>query len=439
MNANKTKQTKIQYQGAPLCRSASQYELSFIEFDVQQIVIFSKPKSINIKKYISAIRISLESFKFIFFRFNAQQLILDDKSQLVFEYMKTNIPLSSQLNNLIPDKNENGMLSIKLTEGKDHFAIGYFFNHTLLDQSSILQFLSQVSKVYNSQIKTKVDDVVVLNSEKQPISDDKLMPATISDHASIASRFAKIHKSLHPMKSYPMLTDDQRKYKVSLNIPKSSLKALQAKWSKCNLNISSNDIINAILITLAAHDEELMKYGPLECQFPMNVRGKLGLSSSYIGNYLLLVCYDENDLHKHAQAFDIKALAQVIKQKVKSVNPYEFNNLIHWYATLNDRGESHQDYIPRFQHNPAMVQTTNWASFDYHAISLDQAKFVEVTQPVPCYFRPYLCPIIMSVRDDEIIYTCRFSTLSDMSHTLEKINSDVFGGAIDIHTDSITL
>ena len=52
MNTNKVEQIKIQYQGAPLGRSVSQYELSFSEFEVKQIVIFSNPKSIDIKKYI---------------------------------------------------------------------------------------------------------------------------------------------------------------------------------------------------------------------------------------------------------------------------------------------------------------------------------------------------------------------------------------------------
>lgn len=423
MSENITEYYHIPYQGAPLKRDASEYELSFSQFDVEQIVIFCKEKSVDKTRYISSMQQVLKTFACVFLRFDAQQLIIDDRSMFVFEYMSTNTALDSQLNNLMPAKNVNGMLSIKLTESASHFAIGYVFNHALFDQSSILRFLSEVSMLYNNQCRLKKADLYVLDSSRQSALDNMTAFTRINNHASIADRFGKIHKDLYPMRGYPPLANDHHTFKLSLNIPKSSLRVLQAKWSEENLKISSNDIINSILVTLAAHDKELMKYGPLECQFPMNVRKKLGLSSAHIGNYLLLIWYTEDEIKRHAQAFDIRTLSQVIKQKVAAVNPGEFNNLIDWYATLNRRNESYADYISRFQYNPAMVQTTNWTSFDYHSISLDQAKFIEITQPKPFYFRPYLCPITMRVKHNEIIYTCNFSTLSDMSSIIEKINS----------------
>jgi hypothetical protein len=430
MTPSQTEHYQIYCQDPPIKRAASQYELSFSQFDVEQIVIFSKEKGVDKERYLSSIKQALKSFRFLFFRFDAQQLLMDDRSLCVFEYMSTSAPLEFQLNNLIPNKNTNGMLSIKLTEGTNHFSIGCMFNHALLDQSGILRFLSEVSILYNNQFKSKTIDLHVLNSSKQPTPGDMEIFTTIENYTSIANRFGKIHKSLHPMKDYPILTDDHPKFKLSLNIPKSSLRKLQVKWSETNLKISTNDIINSILIVLAAHDKKLMKYGPLECQFPMNIRNKLGLSSSHIGNYFLSIWYTEDELKKHAQALDIKALSRVIKQKVLSANPEDFNNLIYWHATLNRRNELSSDYISRFQHNPAMVQTTNWTNFDYDSIALEQAKFIEITQAKPFYFRPYLCPITMKVKDNEIIYTCNLSTLSDMTHTVEAINLTFFDGSI---------
>lgn len=82
-----------------------------------------------------------------------------------------------------------------------------------------------------------------------------------------------------------------------------------------------------------------MKYGPLECQFPMNVRKKLGLSSAHIGNYLLLIWSAEDEIKKHAQALDIRTLSQVIKQKTVVTNLMRiifpaFNTIQQWFKLL---------------------------------------------------------------------------------------------------------
>ena len=144
----------------------------------------------------------------------------------------------------------------------------------------------------------------------------------------------------------------------------------------------------------------------------------------------------EDELKKHAEALDIHALSHVIKQKVAAVNRAEFNNLIYSYATMSHRNELHTDYISRFQHNPATVETTNLTHFDYNLISLDRAEFIEITKPNLPFHRPFLCPICMKVEQNKIVYTLNFSTLTDMSHTIEKLNSMVFTAGDSIYFKS---
>jgi hypothetical protein len=427
----KTTILPIRYLGEKQEKRISAYESYFNKFTVSGIMLFEKQQPIDLDKLISALEKSLEYFNFLFYRSCSENFIKDKYCAIVFKSANTITPLADITSQLTPPPNPNGQIALQFTQGSGEYAIAYTFNHAFLDQSSLLTFFDIITHLYHNQDYTPTH-IQLLNPDNALSLKEREIWRNKEYSLNIARQHDRIHKDDYTLTAYQALNKDQKTYPIKLYIPKAKLKQIQIAWSDGQTYISSNDMINALLVYLAAHDKKLRQHGPLECQFAMNVRPALGLGTHNIGNYLTMVTIPNDKLLPFAEDKDLKGIATKIRQQVLQTNPNHFNDLINWYATLNDRQESGDDYISRFRLNPAMIQTTNWTSFDYNTLALDKAKFIGLSQPFsPNVHRLYRCPIMQTTRNNDLYYTCEFTTASDMTDLLQRLNRTVFNNILE--------
>jgi hypothetical protein len=419
----------INYQGEPNSRPIAPFEMYFNQFAFSGIMLFEHANSIDLDKLKTAFEKSVKHFDFLFYRTKDSKFSQDEQSKVILQTLTTTSPLADMTEKLVPIANQQGQLSFQFTQGKNEFALGYVGNHAMLDQSGLLAFISSLTHFYHDTnyqpkpIKALSPHIALTTEEKQRWLDKSFC-------VDIARQHDRIQKLSNDLAAYKKPSENQQQFTVKLSIPKKQLKLIQMAWSDDQTRISSNDIINALLVYLAAHDQTLRQFGPLECQFAMNVRPALGLNENDIGNYLTMISIGEDKLLALAENKNLHGIAKCIKQHVKQINPERFYDLINWYATLADRQESQDDYISRFMQNPAMTQTTNWTSFDYSTVALDNAKFIGLAQPPSDFKRPYLCPIMQTTKDGEVNYICEFTTFTDITATLDELNQTIFNGIL---------
>lgn len=423
----------IHYQGEPNYRPITPFEMYFNQFTFSGIMLFEHADSIDLDKFTTAFEKSVKHFDFLFYRTEDGSFIRDKQCEVILQILLTTSHLADITENLVPIANQQGQLSFQFTQGNNEFSFGYIGNHAMLDQSGLLAFISMLTNFYHD-INHQPTTIKVLNPNKVFSAEEKQRWLDKTFSTNIAKQHDRLPKLSNDLAAYKKPTEDQKQFTVKLSIPKKQLKQIQLAWSDDQVRISSNDIINALLVYLAAHDQTLRQFGPLECQFAMNVRPALGLDELDIGNYLTMVSIGEDKLLALAENKELQGIAKCIKQHVKQINPERFYDLINWYATLADRQENHDDYISRFIQNPAMTQTTNWTSFDYSTVALDNAKFIGLAQPPSDFKRPYLCPIMQTTKDGEVYYICEFTTFTDMTTTLNELNQNLFNSILEYET-----
>ncbi len=389
----------------------------FLPFYIPAALIFTG--SIDQARFTKALEKTLRSFNFLFSRFKTRDnglyaeyasdnenyyvsLEIDKSQESITDTFQSNLNLFPSL----IDKRVNGvsyqvddlpMIYFKLTYLQDGISLAYIFNHTFLDQSSLVFFLKTLSQNYNN-------------------SKLKLPPPKLIDHKQILphkriyhdlDEFRKIGKKHHRI-----YQPDLTKIKLTkeyypdlilcmLHFPTEKLNKLKTSIAEY---VSANDIINAIVMKIYASNTSQKEDNTVNLEITANMRKNLGLNESDIGNALCSTMLSDVPISEIRQA-SIKDMAVRLRNVVKGINKDIYLERLNWSMNFLENNESYNNYLLRLFIDPTVITTTNWANFLYQEITFgDKTQPVTIEEPLSAPMLPYLTRVLFNKHlADELI------------------------------------
>ena len=294
------------------------------------------------------------------------------------------------------------MVAFKLTTFIDGFAIGCYWNHALLDQSSMVYFFKYLSQVYSfgrdgiSLQKPNLVDV------------DSLFPNVKSayDFKSVAD-FRARSEAIIGFKHTPPEVNNTLPRKTDKTKPSPKLEShttvnLTFKLSEINKlknkaeqYLSVNDIIHGILLKIYSFNPDLSLDENFCFGFVCNMRKHCRLGEEAIGNIIShpLIGLTLKDIKSKTPL----ELALCNRQRMSNITPEFFKKSLDWYTHLQKYNENPLHYNIGF--NSLNARVTNWTSFDYDNILFDSAS--PIALKTPCFASARINIISFDTKENE--------------------------------------
>lgn len=395
-------------------RKLSVLEASLSKFYPSTIVLF--PGQINVEQFNLALEKTLHSINFLFCQLKvvednvyAEYTSDNDKYAITAEFEYTEISLKDTDNDnlfLMPqiidprttkmDNTVDGlaMLYLKLTQLADGFALAYYFNHAFLDQSSMVFFLKTLCNYYNQQLEhVETPQLVELTTLFNPA--DFWLYDNIHQFRQDARRL--MNKIYAP---------DPSQLKLSMSyfakcIPYKLVfkeEALQEFKATTKHYISTNDIVNAILMKINANDLALSTHATSEIGFACNLRKHFGLKDYHLGNLIGGILIDKIERTKVKDSAIIDVAVQ-IRSLIEQDDLSKHTNMLNWFQNLEQNSENYTNYVANFLIDPTSIISTNWNSFDYSQIKFNENTVIAIEQPSVAQY-PYTAIIHFNKLDE---------------------------------------
>lgn len=355
---------------------------------------------INVKRFLDAMQIALESFDFLFCqiykdqddlyaRYSSDskvgsfiQLELDTKDETINAITFPSIlpyKVDERITRGVADQLEGlPMCAFRLTQLTDGFVIGYYINHTFLDQSSTTYFFKYLSHLY-----TYGKDNLTL--QKPYLIDSEFLETGYDTAFESAEDLKEYGETLMGFKYTPKKEDNSAllpqfdtKITVNLNFDLNEINKLKYLSKQY---VSANDIIQAVLLKIYSFNPNLALDDDFCLGFPCNMRKRCGLGEESIGNFIshprILLKIDE------IRKSTILELAIISRKCISDVDVDYFRKNLIWYKGFKKNQENAIDYMPIFSF--LNCRATNWSTFNYDDIIFDNSRPLELK--TPCYAR----------------------------------------------------
>lgn len=303
------------------------------------------------KRFLAAFKSTLETFHFMFGKVRGSFLQYDqgDTFDIVVEKLDqslTHFPVQQALptTNLgiggLGNAHNVPLGVIKLTILSDGFVLGYYMNHVLFDQSSIVYFFKYLSEMYTGKVAI-APQIFQMDPTLKPY--DSLEAFRKDSPGLRLAKFRREGKNipLHPHK-----------------LSKTFLQEIQAKSDQF---ISFNDIINAYIIKHFATDGRFI--------YSCNMRKRLNLGPECIGN--IITSQEVSLKREEIIQSDLVTLAKLNRQSLSRISVDKFKKDYQWYDHFKTFNQNPLDYTFDYLLDPSAYCISNWASFDYSAIAFD--------------------------------------------------------------------
>lgn len=282
-------------------------------------------------------------------------------------------PRTTKMNNTVDGL---AMLYLKLTQLADGFTIAYYFNHAFLDHSSMMFFLKTLCNYYNQQLDhmetAQLTELTTLLNQEDFYLYDNIHQFRQDAHHLMNKVYTPDPAQLKLSMSYFTT------FKTYQLIFKEE--ALQAFKATSKHYISTNDIVNAILMKINANDLILSTHSTSEIGFACNLRKHFGLKDHHIGNLWL----DFNNGAIERSKIKDNAILDVaihLRTLIEQSNLANHTNRLNWFQNLERNGESYTNYVANFLIDPTSIISTNWNNFDYSKIKFNENTVIAIEQP----------------------------------------------------------
>ena len=317
------------------------------------------------------------------------------------------------------------MVAFKLTTFIDGFAIGCYWNHALLDQSSMVYFFKYLSQVYSfgrDGISLQKPNLVDMDSLFSNVKSAYVFKSVADFRARSESIIGFKYTSPKVDNTVPHKTDKTKplpklesQITVNLNFKLSEINKLK---SKVNQYLSVNDIIHAILLKIYSFNSDLPLDENFCFGFVCNMRKYYGLGEEAIGN---IICHPLIGLTlKDIKSKTLLELALCNRQRVSNITPEFFKKTLDWYTQLQAYNENPLDYSTAF--NSLNARVTNWTSFDYDNILFDSAS--PIALKTPCFASARINLISFDTKENEKQLKTSVSVSPVGLRLLNQIESD---------------
>lgn len=342
----------------------------------------------DVKEFLRALTKTLDYFRFLFFQITERQDGLyaeygsakSDKNnyfiQLECEETSETIAkenIISGLPSMIDNRILTGvvdrldglpMVCFKLRILKDGFSIGYYINHTFIDQSTLVYFFKVLSRIYNEGDKAKIKipklvDIFSLVKKSTTTFKDK-------------EEFRVFGKKL----GWQYSLDPKIVFSPSANMAHADMylnnQLIDEIKSKAKKPVSSNDLIHAILIKIYVNNDALADTDTFRLGFACDMRAECGIEEEDIGNIILFYLYDIDV--SFARQASIEELAAFNRSHTKRINKDMFSERLNWFEWFQKWGENKKEYFNSAIADIHCLGVSNWVSFNYDEICFNQAK-----------------------------------------------------------------
>ena len=317
------------------------------------------------------------------------------------------------------------MVAFKLTTFIEGFAIGCYWNHALLDQSSMVYFFKYLSQVYSfgrDGISLQKPNLVDIDSLSSNVKSAYIFKSVADfrerSEAIIGFKYTppktdttaprKTDKTKPPPKLESHIT-------VDLNFKLSEINKLKSKEKQY---LSVNDIIHAVLLKIYSFNPDLPLDKNFCFGFVCNMRKYCELGEETIGNIIShpLIRLTLKDI----KSKNLLELALCNRQCVSNITLELFQKSLGWYTHIQAYNENPLHYNTAFDSSNARV--TNWTSFDYRNIQFDSAYPIELK--TPCFASSRVNIISFDTKENEKQLKTSVSISRDSLHLLNKLESD---------------
>ena len=340
---------------------------------------------ISIEKFLKAMHDTLQHFDCLYGRINREQgqlyvsysgketefvqLEIEEKKEA-----KIDIPLES----LYPSKIDKRLSAFpvndceglpvgvfKLTIFEDGFAIGYCLNHAFFDQSSVVYFFKCLSQIYTeSDNSPSLKEPAIVNTASL-VPEDPVIYRDVEEFRKHAERLGMKYLSdkSELFAKFATLPSGQA---VNLRFNPSGIEELKAT---SKLFISTNDIIQAILIKIYSMNFVESLGQKFTLAYACNMRKRCGLGEEQIGN---LVNVGRMELTiEDIVRLTVLDLAIISRESLNKIHAEDFKKMLNWFLHLQKFNENPSDYIPLAFLDPHFWLVTNWSSFNYEEIRFE--------------------------------------------------------------------
>ena len=355
--------------------------------------------SINLERFEAALEKTFQLIDFLFCRLSlvgcdvcAKYVAGDDKYsiQVEVEYSEISLAVASKDNLfLMPqlvdqrilkvDGTFDGlpMISLKLTQLVDGFALAYYFNHCFMDQSSMVFLLKTLCNYYNQKIE-QIKQPLLIDATASLELVDTFWYDDIQDFRNDALRLMNkvYYADLSQLKLAKSYFSKLVPCQLIFNEKKlSSFKASASSY------ISTNDIINAILMKINVNDKALQEYSSCELGFAYNLRQHLNLTDAHLGNIFTVVLINQIE-RSQIRALSLLELSRQIRAIISLHDSANFSNSLNWLHNFVQNGENFNNYVSKFLVDPCSIISSNWSSFDYSQVKFDESVIQAIVQPL---------------------------------------------------------
>ncbi|WP_028536499.1 acyltransferase [Paludibacterium yongneupense] len=349
-------------------------------------------------RFLVALESSLQSFDFLFSTLRERSgnihaeyrggeadshVGLERSTQGAIENTAALLPQTIDSRVLHPDGSVDGlpMLYLKLTHFPGGFAIGYFFNHAFIDQSSLVYFFKSLARHYN-EAADGLPEPVLVDTLSLLEDGDKCDCNCRDDFLAQGEQLGFLCRPLSCADDH-----DARNVRPAQGCDlQFDAAAITVLRNNAASPVSSNDIINAVLLKIHAEDRSL-NYSRLEMACDM--RHAIGLDDSTIGNIIASITTGEMasaDIRK----MTVLDLAIAIRRLVARRGRSNLSRILNWYRQLEQHTDNADRVVHRIQSDPSIVLTSNWSQFDYPAIRFGRDSMLEALEHPHAAMAPYL-------------------------------------------------
>lgn len=262
------------------------------------------------------------------------------------------------------------VIGFKLTEFQDGFVIGCRFSH-LMDESSMNYFFRCLSQKYEGKPDLKAP--VLFDIESLPEkSMTPIVTTTLEEFRTIGKELGRVYASKQVA---PTTQKKEERQVIELRFSEKKLKEMRESSSSV---ISSNDIINAVLLRIHAQNPAFSNEDTHAFSFPCNMRKRCDLGDEAIGN-VLYTCLTKGLVTGKLRSSTVTELAQMNRKKVEQdVNKENYLQAASWLFNFKTFSENPTDYQPSLL---GAFCTSNWATFNYDEISFNGKSPVKLSCP----------------------------------------------------------
>jgi NRPS condensation-like uncharacterized protein len=262
--------------------------------------------------------------------------------------------------------------ALRVIQFKSHFVISYRLNHAFYDQSSIVNFLMNLSDAYSTNGPSNLAKPV-FKSRSTLIPPSYPAFLTKEDFDSAAPKGYNSDPST-----------SMGDFGVPKSISISLLDDMVSNLRQSTPTLSSNDIIHAILLKIIGRFNSTQDtQEDVECRvlFARNMRVPFGLGSEVVGDYVRLQSLELSLSNVHSMSIMDLSLAN--RSALTESIGERYIRECKWFLEHQDRYGSLCG-MPDFMTDKLAVVITNWSSFPYERIKFDNSDPIELLlAPVP--------------------------------------------------------